>query len=62
MTLALMALALLAALRLATAFLIRRRLAAWETAWSRVGTAVVQGQALTAFILHGHWWPGRDNG
>jgi hypothetical protein len=37
MTLAAMALALLAVLRLALAFLNRRRLAAWETAWSRVG-------------------------
>jgi hypothetical protein len=37
MTLAAMALALLAALRLTLAFLGRRRLAAWETAWSRVG-------------------------
>ena len=37
MTLAAMALALLAVLRLALAFLGRRRLAAWETAWSRVG-------------------------
>ena len=37
MTLAVMALALLAILRLALAFLSRRRLAAWETAWSRVG-------------------------
>ena len=37
MTLAAMALALLAALRLTLAFLSRRRLAAWETAWSRVG-------------------------
>jgi hypothetical protein len=36
MTLALMALALLAALRLTLAFVSRRRLAAWETAWSRV--------------------------
>ena len=36
MTLAAMALALLAVLRLALAFLRRRRLAAWETAWSRV--------------------------
>jgi hypothetical protein len=36
-TLVLMALALLAALRLTRAFLTRRRLAAWETAWSRVG-------------------------
>jgi hypothetical protein len=37
MTLAAMALALLAVLRLALAFLGSRRLAAWETAWSRVG-------------------------
>ena len=37
MTLTLMALALLAILRLTLAFLTRRRLAAWETAWSRVG-------------------------
>jgi len=37
MTLTAMALALLAGLRLALAFLSRRRLAAWETAWSRVG-------------------------
>ena len=37
MTLAAMALALLAVLRLARAFLSRRRLAAWETAWCRVG-------------------------
>ena len=37
MTLAAMALALLAVLRLALALLRRRRLAAWETAWSRVG-------------------------
>ena len=37
MTLAAMALALLAVLRLSLAFLSRRRLAAWETAWSRVG-------------------------
>ena len=36
-TLAAMALALVAVLRLALAFLTRRRLAAWETAWSRVG-------------------------
>jgi hypothetical protein len=35
--LAAMALALLAVLRLALAHLSRRRLAAWETAWSRVG-------------------------
>ena len=37
MTLAAVALVLLAVLRLALAFLSRRRLAAWETAWSRVG-------------------------
>ena len=37
MTLAAMALALLAVLRLALALLHRRRLAAWETAWSRIG-------------------------
>jgi hypothetical protein len=37
MTLAFMALALLAVLRLALAFLTRRRLTAWEAAWSRVG-------------------------
>jgi hypothetical protein len=37
MTLAGLALALLAVLRLTLAFLSRRRLAAWETAWSRVG-------------------------
>ena len=37
MTLVAMALALLAVLRLALAFLSRRRLAAWEMAWSRVG-------------------------
>ena len=37
MTLAAVALALLAVLRLALAFLSRRRLAVWETAWSRVG-------------------------
>ena len=36
-TLAAMALALLAVPRLALALLGRRRLAAWETAWSRVG-------------------------
>ena len=37
MTLAAVALALLAVLRLALEVLSRRRLAAWETAWSRVG-------------------------
>jgi hypothetical protein len=36
-TLTFMALALLATLRLTLALLTRRRLAAWETAWSRVG-------------------------
>jgi hypothetical protein len=44
MTLALMALALLAALRLTTAFLTRKRLAAWETAWSRVGPQWSRGR------------------
>jgi hypothetical protein len=44
MTLALMALALLAILRLTTAFLTRRRLAAWETAWSRVGPQWSKGR------------------
>ena len=44
MALALMALALLAALRLTTAFLTRRRLAAWETAWSRVGPQWSRGR------------------
>ena len=37
MTLVAMALALLAVLRLALAFLSRRRLAAWEIAWSKIG-------------------------
>jgi hypothetical protein len=37
MTLAFMALALLAALRVIRAFLTRRRLAAWAAAWSKVG-------------------------
>ena len=37
MTLVLMALALLAVLRLTLAILRRRRLAAWEAAWSRIG-------------------------
>ena len=37
MTLAAMARAMLATLRLTLVFLSRRRLAAWETAWSRVG-------------------------
>ena len=43
-TLALMALALMAALRLTTAFLTRRRLAAWETDWSRVGPQWSRGR------------------
>jgi len=37
MTLAFMALALLAALRIIRVFLTRRRLAAWAAAWSKVG-------------------------
>jgi hypothetical protein len=37
MTLAVMALTLLAGFRLALGFLNRRRLASWETAWSKVG-------------------------
>jgi len=45
MTLALMALAFLAGLRLALAFLSRRRLAAWETAWSRVGPQWTGGRS-----------------
>jgi hypothetical protein len=44
MTLALMALALLATLRLTAAFLTRGRLAAWETAWSRVGPQWSRGR------------------
>ncbi len=44
MALALMALALLAALRLTIAFLTSRRLAAWETAWSRVGPQWSRGR------------------
>ncbi|HME64734.1 MAG TPA: hypothetical protein VKG61_07575 [Streptosporangiaceae bacterium] len=44
MTLALIALVLLAVLRLTTAFLTRRRLAAWETAWSRVGPQWSRGR------------------
>ena len=43
-TLALMALALMAALRLTTAFLTRRRLAAWGTDWSRVGPQWSRGR------------------
>src|SRR5271165_690061 len=45
MTLALIALAFLAGLRLALAFLSRRRLAAWETAWSRVGPQWTGGRS-----------------
>ena len=44
MALALMALALLAALRLTALFLNRLRLAAWETAWSRVGPQWTKGR------------------
>jgi hypothetical protein len=43
MVLALVALALLAALRLTVMFLNRLRLAAWETAWSRVGPQWTEG-------------------
>jgi len=39
-----MALALMAALRLTTAFLTRRRLAAWGTDWSRVGPQWSRGR------------------
>ncbi len=45
MTLTFMALALLVALRLTLALLTRRRLAAWETAWSRVGPQWSGGRA-----------------
>ncbi len=45
MTLAVMALTLLAALRLTLAFLRRRRLAAWETAWSKVGPQWTGGRS-----------------
>jgi hypothetical protein len=45
MMLALMALAFLAVLRLTLAFLSRRRLAAWETAWSRVGPQWTGGRS-----------------
>ena len=44
-TLALVALALLAALRLTVMFLNRLRLAAWETAWSRVGPQWSKGKS-----------------
>jgi hypothetical protein len=44
MTLALAALALLAALRLTVMFLNRRHLAAWETAWPRVGPQWTEGR------------------
>jgi hypothetical protein len=44
MTLALAALALLVAQRLTVIFLNRRRLAAWETAWSRVGPQWTEGR------------------
>jgi hypothetical protein len=42
-TLALVALVLLGALRLTVTFLNRLRLAAWETAWSRVGPQWTEG-------------------
>jgi hypothetical protein len=42
--LALLALALLAVLRLAVMFLNRLRLAAWETAWSKVGSQWTEGR------------------
>lgn len=45
MTLAFLALALLAALRVTLAFLSRRRLAAWETAWSKVGPQWTGGRS-----------------
>jgi len=45
MTLAFLALALLAALRVSLAFLSRRRLAAWETAWSKVGPQWTGGRS-----------------
>jgi hypothetical protein len=44
MALALVALTLLAALRLTVMFLNRLRLAAWETAWSRVGPQWTKGR------------------
>jgi hypothetical protein len=44
MTLALVALALLTALRLTVMFLNRLRLAAWETAWSRIGPQWTEGR------------------
>ena len=44
-TLALMAFALLTVLRLALGFLSRRRLTAWETAWSRVGPQWTGGKS-----------------
>jgi hypothetical protein len=45
MTLAFLALALLAALQVVLAFLSRRRLAAWETAWSKVGPQWTGGRS-----------------
>lgn len=45
MTLVLLALALLGAQRLTLALLTRRRLAAWETAWSRVGPQWTTGRS-----------------
>jgi len=43
-TLALIAVALLAVQRLTLALLTRRRLAAWEAAWSRVGPQWSRGR------------------
>jgi hypothetical protein len=45
MALALVALALLAAMRLTVMFLTRLRLAAWETAWLRVGPQWTEGRS-----------------
>ena len=50
MALGLVALALLAALRLTVMFLNRLRLAAWETAWSRVGPQWTEGRSGEAGI------------
>ena len=45
MTLAFLALTLLAALRITRAFLSRRRLTLWETAWSKVGPQWTSGRS-----------------
>ena len=55
MTLALMALALLAVLRLILAFLTRRRLAAWEAAWLKGWPAVVRGEAMIPELSPPPW-------